>query len=82
MTTHIIKQLHSLLSKMDVMDADEKTGRLSVGISEKTLPAFLNHSSYSQSLIERQTRTRRLFSYAQLVAFELVYMGTWIVTAG
>lgn len=31
----------------------------------------------SASLIERQTRTRRLFSTSQLFAFSLVYFVTW-----
>lgn len=68
------------------MHLDEKLGRTSIAVSEKTsdVPVDSNHtcSNYDQSLVERQTRTRRLFSYAQLVAFELVYMGTWSSTAG
>lgn len=65
------------------MDSNEKKGRVSIGIAEEILPAVLKQSNLDgQSLIERQTRTRRLFSYAQLVAFELVYMGTWSATAG
>lgn len=38
-------------------------------------------SSHDASLIEQQTRTRRLFSYPQLFAFSLVYLGTWYCTA-
>lgn len=33
------------------------------------------------TLLETQTRTRRLFSQAQLFAFSLVCLGTWFSTA-
>lgn len=33
------------------------------------------------SIIEKQTRTRRLFSMPQLFAFALVYLGTWYSVA-
>lgn len=55
------------------MGVDEKAGQTSIDVSEQFGPKVL---------VEKQTRTRRLFSYAQLVAFELVYMGTWSATAG
>jgi hypothetical protein len=35
-----------------------------------------------QSLLEKQTRTRRLFSRSQLFAFSLVYLGTGYYVAG
>ncbi|KAF3767606.1 hypothetical protein M406DRAFT_40378 [Cryphonectria parasitica EP155] len=38
-------------------------------------------STYQASLIERQTRTRRLFSMPQLFAFSIVYLGTWYSVA-
>ncbi|KAM0814827.1 putative Amino acid/polyamine transporter I [Seiridium cardinale] len=36
----------------------------------------------SISVLEKQTRTRRLFSSVQLFAFNLVYLGTWYSTGG
>lgn len=38
--------------------------------------------SEPSSIIEKQTRTRRLFSATQLFAFNIVYLGTWYYTAG
>jgi choline transport protein len=31
----------------------------------------------ASGMLEKQTRTRRLFSTPQLFAFSLVYLGTW-----
>lgn len=35
------------------------------------------HGTDNASLVEKQTRTRRLFSTSQLFAFSLVYFVTW-----
>lgn len=33
------------------------------------------------TLVEQQTRTRRLFAFPQLFAFALMYVGTWYAVA-
>lgn len=63
----------------------EKAEPSSVNISETPCvspDAALEDSSKSgTTLLETQTRTRRLFSQTQLFAFSLVYLGTWYSSA-
>lgn len=47
-----------------------------------TTSAALPNTQQDQSLLEKQTRTLRLFSRSQLFAFSLVYLGTGYYVAG
>lgn len=47
-----------------------------------TTSAALPNAQQDQSLLEKQTRTLRLFSRSQLFAFSLVYLGTGYYVAG
>lgn len=39
-------------------------------------------NSQDASLLEKQTRTRRLFSSTQLFFFSMCYLGTWAAVGG
>lgn len=60
------------------MAPDEKHGL--VPFESSTSAASPN--AQDQSLLEKQTRTLRLFSRCQLFAFSLVYLGTGYYVAG
>ncbi|KAF3011479.1 hypothetical protein E8E14_006118 [Neopestalotiopsis sp. 37M] len=60
--------------------ADEKFGVQPVDVSEQ--PVAMDKTGSETSSLEKQTRTRRLFSSSQLFAFNIVYLGTWYYTAG
>lgn len=47
-----------------------------------TTSAALPNAQQDESLLEKQTRTLRLFSRSQLFAFSLVYLGTGYYVAG
>lgn len=66
------------------MARDEKheLGLLEVADQTNTTSAALPNDQQDQSLLEKQTRTLRLFSRSQLFAFSLVYLGTGYYVAG
>lgn len=57
-------------------------GLLEVAHQTSTSSAALSNIRRDQSLLEKQTRTLRLFSRSQLFAFSLVYLGTGYYVAG
>ncbi|KAH8204505.1 hypothetical protein TruAng_001279 [Truncatella angustata] len=61
------------------MAQDDKFELNTINVSEEPM-AMGDKPSHSASALEQQTRTRRLFSSAQLFAFNLVYLGTWYST--
>lgn len=63
---------------MDVGPPKYELGSLKVDISEQPQAP----GSRDASLLEKQTRTRRLFSSAQLFSFSLCYRGTWGAVGG
>lgn len=65
------------------MEASKTRATASVNASEdaKGTPPDNKVGVDGSSLLEKQTRTRRLFSYSQLFSFSLVYLGTWYCTA-
>ncbi|ROW17977.1 hypothetical protein VPNG_00211 [Cytospora leucostoma] len=63
---------------MDVGPAKYELGSLKINVSEQVQAP----ESRDASLLEKQTRTRRLFSSAQLFSFSLCYMGTWGAVGG
>lgn len=66
------------------MARDEKheLGLIDVADQTNTTSATLANAQQDQSLLEKQTRTLRLFSRLQLFAFSLVYLGTGYYVAG
>lgn len=66
------------------MAPDEKheVGLIDIGDQTNTTSAALANAQQDQSLLEKQTRTLRLFSRSQLFAFSLVYLGTGYYVAG
>lgn len=66
------------------MARDEKheLGFLEVADQTNTTSAALPNAQQDQSLLEKQTRTLRIFSRSQLFAFSLVYLGTGYYVAG
>lgn len=66
------------------MSGDEKSGLKSIDVVPAALCISVPVDAVAKdgtTLLETQTRTRRLFSQAQLFAFSLVYLGTWYSTA-
>lgn len=67
------------------MASDEKQapGLLEVVAHQTCITSAASHNmQQEQSLLEKQTRTLRLFSRSQLFAFSLVYLGTGYYVAG
>lgn len=63
------------------MSSDNKFEMGSINVTEQ--PGVSSEKDASSiSILEKQTRTRRLFSTAQLFAFNIVYLGTWYSTGG
>lgn len=63
---------------------DLSSANVSETLSDSASPADAGSSKDNHggvTLLEAQTRTRRLFSQAQLFAFSLVYLGTWFSSA-
>lgn len=58
----------------------EKMDGVSIQVSDQG-GSTSDKPGYQATLIEQQTRTRRLFSMPQLFAFSLVYLGTWYSVA-
>lgn len=66
------------------MSGYEKRELSSMVVSERndpTVSAYGGAGKDAISIVEKQTRTRRLFSFSQLFSFSLVYLGTWYCTA-
>lgn len=65
------------------MASNEKHDLVQVGIANETSTSAISPDiQQDQSLLEKQTRTLRLFSKSQLFAFSLVYLGTGYYVAG
>ncbi|ROW11623.1 hypothetical protein VMCG_01295 [Cytospora schulzeri] len=62
------------------MDTDPKCNLGPINVDVSVQPQAPN--SRDASLLEKQTRTRRLFSSTQLFFFSLCYMGTWGAVGG
>lgn len=56
---------------------DTKIELTQVDVSGGEDPAAAHTAHDDDSWLEKQTRTRRLFSTAQIFCFSLVYFGTW-----
>ncbi|KAJ0107334.1 hypothetical protein J7T55_015800 [Diaporthe amygdali] len=66
-----------------IMASNEKHDLVQVGIANETSTSAISPDiQQDQSLLEKQTRTLRLFSKSQLFAFSLVYLGTGYYVAG
>lgn len=59
------------------MEEKNKPDAASVNVSEKNDGGARDSAQGGAGMLEKQTRTRRLFSTPQLFAFSLVYLGTW-----
>lgn len=49
----------------------------SINVSDHSDGVPRDNPQGGAGMLEKQTRTRRLFSTPQLFAFSLVYLGTW-----
>jgi hypothetical protein len=49
----------------------------STNVSEQNDDVARDNAQGGAGMLEKQTRTRRLFNTPQLFAFSLVYLGTW-----
>lgn len=59
------------------MEEKYKPDAASIKVSEKNNGGARDGAQGEPGMLEKQTRTRRLFSTPQLFAFSLVYLGTW-----
>lgn len=59
------------------MEENDKNGVSSINVSEQNDAVARDDAKRGAATLEKQTRTRRLFSTPQLFAFSLVYLGTW-----
>ncbi|KAG8162111.1 hypothetical protein KVR01_007876 [Diaporthe batatas] len=59
------------------MEEKGKRDAASINVSEKNDGGARDSAEGGSGMLEKQTRTRRLFSTPQLFAFSLVYLGTW-----
>ncbi|KUI62482.1 Choline transport protein [Cytospora mali] len=63
---------------MDTGSDKNASGPIDVDVSEQSQSS----DSKEASILEKQTRTRRLFSSSQLFFFSICYMGTWSAVGG
>lgn len=59
------------------MEEKDKNEVSSINVSEQNDAVARDDAKRGAATLEKQTRTRRLFSTPQLFAFSLVYLGTW-----
>lgn len=59
------------------MEEKDKNKVSSINVSEQNDAVARDDAKRGAATLEKQTRTRRLFSTPQLFAFSLVYLGTW-----
>lgn len=59
------------------MEEKDQPDVASVNVSDQSDGVPRDNAQGGVGMLEKQTRTRRLFSTPQLFAFSLVYLGTW-----
>lgn len=59
------------------MEEKNKPDVASINVSDQSDGVPRDNAQGGAGMLEKQTRTRRLFSTPQLFAFSLVYLGTW-----
>lgn len=65
-------------ASLTMADRDYEMSVSKLNVTEPKVHEKQEHSPENASILEKQTRTRRLFSSAQLFCFSLIYLVTWM----